>query len=178
MIRPHLWRLVARIVSRPAIANYLIQRAQRTPYTHIYGRHNNNLYMERWWLFNPYPAAGNYTRKGWRNWLPSIRVHHIVREDDDGHLHDHPWDARTIILKGWYVEEVRTFWLYLLRKRRQAGDTAPIRFEQYHRIDEVSDGGVWTLFFTWRHLGEWGFLVDGNKVPWRTYLGVEEEANG
>jgi hypothetical protein len=45
--------------------------------------------------------------------------------------------------------------------------------EQYLRISYIAEGGAWTLFFTWRYQGTWGFLVDGAKVPWRKYLGLE-----
>jgi hypothetical protein len=29
---------------------------------------------------------------------------------------------------------------------------------------------VWTLFCLGRQKGEWGFMVEGKKVPWREYL--------
>jgi hypothetical protein len=141
------------------------------------------LYMGRWWLFNPYPGAGD-ERKRW-SWLPSVRVHHICVEDQDRHLHDHPWNARTIILKGGYVEErpmpLRTKEndrqpeMVLMTIHRLPGDTAKLRFGEYHRINEVQLGGAWTLFFTWSYRGTWGFKVDGVKVPWREYLGVPKE---
>ena len=58
--------------------------------------------------------------------------------------------------------------------KRTAGYTGRLLFGQYHRISEVSPGGVWTLFITGRKRGTWGFLVNGNKVPWRTYLGLDK----
>lgn len=42
-----------------------------------------------------------------------------------------------------------------------------------HRISEVSEGGVYTLFISGKWRGVWGFLVDGVKVPWKKYLGLE-----
>lgn len=182
-----IWRAIARIVSRPAVAAWLIQRAQRTPYTHIMSADGQDCYMGRWWLFNPYPGPSSYTRKGWRDWVPSVRIHHIMREDRDRHLHDHPWNARTIVLRGWYEEERPTrsntgqvpddlvkvgSQLRDVFKRRQ-GYTGRLLFGEYHRISEVSDGGVFTLFITWRERGTWGFDVDGRKVPWREYLGLQ-----
>jgi hypothetical protein len=175
MIREILWRLVARIVSRPAVFIWLLQRAWRTPYTHITGP-DGSVYMGRWWLFNPYPGSGGPRR--WGEWLPSVRIHHIQRPDSDRHLHDHPWNARTIILRGWYQEELpATVFMDGSRSRnfrsRRAGDTGRLLFGEYHRIECISDGGVWTLFITWRYRGTWGFNVDGRKVPWREYLGVK-----
>jgi hypothetical protein len=103
------------------------------------------------------------------SWLPSIRVHHILRADTARHLHDHPWNARTIILKGWYRERRLEQDGTISEEFRTRGQTQRILYGQYHSIDEVSDGGVYTLFFTWKYCGNWGFLVDGKKVPWREY---------
>lgn len=164
-LKETLWQIVADVVSTPIVRDYLIKRAMRTPYFHLEG------YMNRYWLFNAYDfdVKDKYKRKKESiSWLPSIRIHHILRKDEDRALHDHPWDARTIILKGWYLER-----LYgnTIPQMRIEGDTRAIKFGEYHSIDEVSEGGVWTMFFTWKYMGVWGFLVDGVKVPWRTYLG-------
>lgn len=139
--------------------------------------------MERYWVFNPYSRVTNKPRWG-RLFPVSIRVHHIKREDFDRALHDHPWNARTIILKGWYVEKRLNFDFddsqpehggnrEFTFKIRRPGDTASLGFGEYHTIVEVSEGGVYTLFFSGRWRGVWGFLVDGCKVPWRDYLGIK-----
>src|SRR5690606_35004699 len=120
----------------------------------------------------PWPSGNSPRRK----WLPSVRIHHIALPDNDRHMHDHPFDSRTIILKGWYEEETPSCytsrtqpWLRSIVKHRAPGDTAPIRLGKYHRISSVSPGGAWTLFITWRYQGEWGYWVDGRKVNWREY---------
>lgn len=185
-----LWRIVATIVSRPAIGAWLIERSTRNPYTSITSRDGSEVYMRRGWLFNPYTKDenDNVGPPRW-SWLPSIRVHHIMRADDDEHLHDHPWNARTIVLRGWYEEErpddggptgdpgkadfVRFADHYDTPRgiyTRRAGYTGRVLFGQYHRISYVTGGGVYTLWFTWRYRGTWGFLVDGKKVPYREYL--------
>ncbi len=171
------WRLLAKLLARPAIAAWLIARAQRTPYLHIMSADGNDMYMGRWWLFNSYD---NETRKRKLWWLPwSIRVHHIMRPDQDRDLHDHPWNARTVILRGWYVEERRHFWTVGghtdVEWRRDAGQTVTLDHGEYHRIDQVPPGGVWTLFITGSYKGSWGFMVDGVKVPYRTYLEEKEK---
>lgn len=167
-----LWQMVAWVVTRPRVKRWLIERSMRTPYSHIRSRDGKSDYMRRFWLFNPYGKTpdGKTAPARW-SWLPSIRVHHILLADDDEHLHDHPWDARTIILDGWYIEEYpglkevgRPMWM------RPEGHTAPLLFGEYHRIEEVSPGGAWTLFFTWGYQGTWGFDVDGVKVPYYEYL--------
>lgn len=169
-MKEFLWSILAFILSRKPIADYLIRRASRTPYYDLPG------YMNRTWLFNPYgkDANGDTLPPKYEN-LPSIRVHHILRRDLDDHPHDHPWDARSIILREGYVERDE----HGNVKVRCTGDTFPIKFEQYHRITYVPDGGVWTLFFTWKYQGTWGFLVDGVKIPWREYFKLyPERGNG
>lgn len=167
-MRELMWRAIAFLLSRKLVADYLISRSRRTPYFHLEG------YMNRWWLFNAYSSdvekdsPERYKRK-WPSWFPSIRVHHILREDQGRHLHDHPWNARTVLLRGWYTERRINESGNTTEGTRSKGQTARILFGQYHSIDEVSPGGVYTLFFTWKYGGTWGFLVDGKKVPWREY---------
>jgi hypothetical protein len=186
-----IWNTVARFVARPAVADWLICRAQRTPYSPIVK--DGELYMERFWLFNAYPDTGasGADRKPWRFPI-SIRIHRIVLPDQDRDLHDHPWNARTFILRGGYKEVRRVVssgssmydrqaeaWVPLSYSEdydRIAGDTVSLRFGEYHRITQVSPGGVWTLFVTGKYRGTWGFLVDGAKVQWRRYLGIEPAA--
>lgn len=178
MIERLFWRPLARFLTRPAVADRLITYAMRTPYLHL-PSDDDPSYMARYWVFNPYSRVTNVPR--WAPLIPfSIRVHHIKRADNERHLHDHPWNARTIILRGWYVEQRREpCGCGLCTKQvermhsRSAGGTARLGFEEYHRIAQVSPGGVWTLFISWRWRGVWGFLVDGCKVPWREYLGIK-----
>jgi hypothetical protein len=162
-----IWSIIAKLCAIPRVATWLIARAQRTPYTPIMIQDGSTLYMGRWWLFNPYPGAGD-ERKRWA-WLPSIRVHHICVEDQDRHHHTHSWNCRTIILRGWYHEQ-RPMELGDITVLREAGDTAAIRHYDLHRISHVCEGGAWTLFITGRYRKTWGFLV-----PWREYLGVPKQ---
>ncbi|CAN7739796.1 hypothetical protein [Duganella sp. LjRoot269] len=180
-----LWSAIALLLERPVVADWLIRRAMRTPYSPIIK--NGELYMERFWLFNAYPDTGESGADRSRWAFPiSIRIHHILLRDQDRHLHDHPWNARTIVLRGWYAEDrpyageplppglpVPEFKEHL----RLAGHTAQIDFGQYHRITKLppGGGGVWTMFITGRHRGTWGFDVDGAKVQWRKYLGLPEK---
>lgn len=159
-----MMNLLASLLARPRVADWLISRAQRTPYSHLPG------YMGRWWLFNPYETAqGERVARNWfMRQLPSIRIHHILRADDERHLHDHPWNARTFILRNLYWEKREDGQVYM----RQVGTTARLRFGEFHRITGVQHGGVWTLFITWRYRGTWGFKVGDRKVPWRDYLGL------
>lgn len=159
-------KLLARYLAKPNVVEWLINTAKKTPYTHIIT--DGSLYMARYWLFNAYPATGQSgaDRKPWR--LPlSIRLHNIVRPDMDRHNHDHPFNARSIILRGGYVEERDGVLI-----ERKAGTTSTLKFGEYHKIISVQPD-TWTIFITGRHRGTWGFLVEGVKVPWKQYLGLE-----
>ncbi len=173
-----LWWLFAKIVALPPIANYLIKRSMKTPYQHLPD------YMNRYWLFNKYEYTPGTDEAGYDKrkykWLPSIRIHHILREDRGRDMHDHPWDARTIILKGMYVEDrlVRYYgggFIGIDKFVRQPGNTAALKLGEFHEIKAVSDDGVWTMFFTWKYQGTWGFFVDGVKIPWKQYLAENKD---
>lgn len=177
------WRILAWLLTRDGALAWL--QAFSFPYSNITGP-DGSTYMVRLWVFNPYgkDASGEVTPPRW-TWLPSVRLHRIMRPDMDRALHNHPWPARTIVLRGWYIEErlcdpevappgaypCRAYddqWRYSVA--RHVGYTGTLNPDTFHRITEVSPGGVWTLFFTWRKAASWGFLVDGKVVPWREYL--------
>lgn len=167
------WKCFARVVSLSPIANYLIGKAQSTPYAHLDG------YMDRFWLFNRYSEIGKHDVIPVKySWLPSVRIHHILREDYARDMHDHPWDARTIILKGDYDEDRMISyermgdleWTQIKEYHRRKGDTATLNFGEYHNITRVSKGGVWTMFITYGYRGTWGFWVNGKKIPHGEYV--------
>lgn len=191
-LRNAFWGGVARYIARrPALVDRLIRRAKKTPYTHIADDYGD-VYMYRYWMFNAYPEDELLrTKRSWiRGLLPSVRLHRIVRKDQDRHLHNHPWNARTLILAGGYTEvrkerddEYMEFMRpmgSLLRTRlgtMNAGQTSLIRHDDFHRIDRVHAGGCWTLFITWGYSQGWGFDVDGVTVPWREYLASRRAAH-
>lgn len=163
------WNLIAYfIAASPHLVDWLIARAQRTPYFHIAGE--DGIYMRRWWLMPRWTlhvdAEGNLMP---RPWMPfSIRIHHICKPDHDRDLHDHPFNYRTIILRGGYCEED----IFGVMSAHVAGDTVAATAQTFHRIAWVPKEGVWTLFIMGRRINPWGFLVGGRKVHWRTYLGI------
>jgi len=145
----NIWQFIAGFCSLPFIADLLIKQGKKRPYMHLKD------YMGRWWLLPEY----------WG--LPfSIRVHHILRADLEDYIHDHPGSFRTIILKGWYIEEDAEG----KKEVRTAGYTGRANAERLHRIDEVSKGGVWTVFIMGKHFNRWGFIVPGSgEAPRKEY---------
>jgi hypothetical protein len=171
LITETLWAIVAWIVTRRDVREWLIRRAKKTPYTPIMNRAGDETYMNRLWLFNPYEwPAGSPTKQNWlMRRLPSIRIHHIRLPDQDRDEHCHPWAARTIILSGWYIETRDG-----VPFKRKQGDTATLTADEFHTITHVSTGGVLTMFITWKYQRSWGFKTPTGFVPWRTYLDVPE----
>lgn len=185
-IKNSLLCLLAKALAWPWVAKLLIFAATKRPYYHIYSDDGSEIYMERYWLFNPFQRETGKPR--WP-WLPSIRIHRIRRPDHDRHCHDHPYRCRTFILEGGYTEvrlqsvmdEIAEY-----RVTREAGDTSSLTWggfgsigdgqgrcfwpdiEAFHRIEEIHDcpeGGVWTMFVTGKYLGPWGFLDLDEGIP-------------
>lgn len=164
-----LWRIVAAIVCTRPVTAALVWLAYRRPYWHIRSDNGLDVYMRRYWLFNPYKDSLNRDVPDYRPRWPSIRLHYILRGDADRHLHDHPWCARTIILRGGYVEEryQRDFY------DREAGYTGPLQVGELHRIAHVEPGTL-TLFITWGKSDAWGFMVNGEKIHHRAYAELKK----
>lgn len=137
--------LIARILAHHWVRYRLVAYAKKRPFSHI-GKSPTEIYMRRYWLFN----------KRWRiPFLPAIRIHHIMLPDDERELHDHPFDFRSFIIAGEYVE-VDLMGNYHIHEQ---GTTYFSRAERFHRITQVSRGGVHTLVICGRKGNVWGFLA-------------------
>jgi hypothetical protein len=172
-------RLLARALGTAA-GFWLVKRiALHRHHGHLYDK-GGPLYMGRWRVIDEFKRDiyGRYTTERTLasrvlerlTGYTAIRLHHIAREDRDRHLHNHPFDFRTFILHGWYAEEREQhehghFFFqdvsYCYTTTLRAGDTGDGKASTYHRIREVSEGGVWTLFCMTRNTDKWGFKVDG-----------------
>lgn len=159
-----LWTWIAAwIVRRPRVVDWIERTARRHPYLHIHGR-DGTLYMERWWLLRGRPAME--ACPWWLRWCPiAIRLHHIARPDLDRHVHDHPFDFRTLILSGGYMEQDACGAVRNLVK----GHTYHSRAERFHRILVVKPETL-TLFIVGPRRQSWGFMVGDRKVHWLEYL--------
>ncbi len=150
-----MWRsnLAARAISlllrSERVRARLIGRAMHRPFTHLDG------YMNRYWLFNE--------KWKWR-WLPAIRIHAILRRDGDRDIHDHPFDFRTFILFGGYVEQD----IMGREKICYEGSTYYSRAERFHIITHADPSdrfvpaapkAVWTLVIMSPKRQDWGFLT-------------------
>lgn len=70
--------------------------AHSTPIRHVY--------MRRYVLFGY--RTGDPKQTGWRAWVPSLYLHHMMQPDADTALHNHPFPwGLSFVLLGGYVEK-------------------------------------------------------------------------
>lgn len=96
-------------------------------------------YLHRWWVIP-------------RNPFCNVYLHRILRSDDDRALHDHPWESRSVILGGAYIEHTPAG-----RYVRQAGDVTTRPADALHRLELPVGREVVTLFITGPEVRAWGF---------------------
>ena len=96
-------------------------------------------------------------------------LHRFVASDPDRGCHDHPWSwARSVVLSGWYWEELRSGVRKVKWFNKLTGDT-------FHRVilpknAEGIQQPCWTLFFhKAEYVKAWGFLrpkADSKAMTW------------
>jgi hypothetical protein len=86
----------------------------------------------------------------------SIYIHGIYAPDQDKHLHNHPWDYKSLVLKGSYIEETNNG-VNLLK----FGSVTSRNGEDYHKIKTLLTNSVYTLFIVSPAKRTWGYQVNG-----------------
>lgn len=129
-----------------------------------------------------YTISGDGTPYITRTLLPRVAgqrpmLHRIHRPDADPYLHNHPWaTCRSLILSGGYREE-RLVDGGVVPFIYRPGDVNRLDAGDFHRISHAWPN-TWTLLLVGERVQDWGFLVDGETIPWRTYLKVDAVAGG
>jgi hypothetical protein len=160
------------------IADWLIERAARTPYVDLPG------YMVRTWLI-PYVSAGSAAVPGdgtgpvsWRRPVAkvlqlfgiAVRVHQILRSDRGRDPHLHPWSFVTIILRGGYREELYNDIGDLTSSRWHGpGSVLFRRSSTLHRLLIPYGETATTLFITGPKNRTWGFMTRAGFVSHTEY---------
>lgn len=117
-----------------------------------------SLYMRRWRLL--------HTR-----WF-GVRIHHIVRSDNDRELHDHPFTFVSLVLRGGYYEHTvdgRRVWYgpgsLIVRSadalHRLEMEKVPAAYGDGYGVQHPLELPAWTLVVRGPMRREWGFLLDG-----------------
>ena len=171
-------KLFGKAVSSRLGSALLKRIAFRTPLRHLHDL-DGTRYMGRWAIINEDTLASRIleTLTGYA----SVRLHHITRADHDRDFHNHPFAYRTFIVAGGYAESFRFgpgYTEFPFFDVLGPGDSGTGGAHIYHRIAEVSSGGVWTLFFMTRNRDDWGFSVNGEHVPSVRYLLRKGYQNG
>ncbi len=115
---------------------------------------SGDVHFERWAIFET-------------SWL-SLYIHKIHKEDKDLHLHSHPWNFISIILRGSYLEEtpgklnVKKF--LTISKMRKGN---------FHKIRSIISGPVYSLFLTYGKKEPWYYLVGVNKIESEEYRRIK-----
>jgi hypothetical protein len=113
-------------------------------------------YMRRWWLIKRNPRFNIY-------------LHHILHDDDDRALHDHPWVSLSLCLDGKLSELSRAKDGSEVTRQISCGDVVYRSSTFAHRLSLVDDNPSWTIFITGPKLREWGFLCPKGWVHYKVF---------
>jgi hypothetical protein len=100
----------------------------------------------------------------------SIYIHGIYAPDQDKHLHNHPWDYKSLVLKGSYIEET-TVGTNIL----SPGTFTSRSGESYHKIKKLLTKSVYTLFIVTPVKRVWGYQVDGKWMHNEEYRKLKNQ---
>jgi len=142
---------------------------QQGHFKFITGRKDDDVYLARFWLSQPVTIGEDKFESG-----NSVLLHYFPRgDDDDESLHTHPWEFRTQVLSGGYVEILPDpkVWSGGLgphierqcdRIQRNVGDVMYKSLDSIHMVDEV-DQDTWTLVTTGARHQDWYFWPAGKE---------------
>jgi hypothetical protein len=109
------------------------------------------VYLRRWWIIP-------------RNEQQNVYLHHILRDDDDRAMHDHPWPNTSFLISGSY-REITPAGTFL----REAGSIVTREATAAHRLELIDGAPAVSLFFTGPKVREWGFHCPAGWVHWRDF---------
>lgn len=112
-------------------------------------------YMQRYFIIGGPRANGE-----------SARYHHILKSDGQ-HLHDHPWDFLSVILRGTYLETTEHG-----EREHGRGSVLIRKAEDLHRLT-LPTGPVWTLVVVGVARRTWGFDTPDGWIHWSEYQSTD-----
>lgn len=141
-------------------------------------------YIERWYLVRKSTVPGNSPAGHFGDAVPPIPsefenlyLHRYIRADTE-EPHCHPWSNATLVLKGWYDEQIWRDGKLIETLRRKVGDAVIRRADEVHAIVKVEPGTI-SAFATLRKERDWGFHTAEGFIPWadfRTWKQSKEPA--
>lgn len=172
-------RLLRRVLARVA---------KRLPFTTIRNPISGEPYLDRYYVAGGTEALRNFpadTRKR-LGWLPfTVYLHHIRRPDWTTDLHNHPWNAVSMILAGGYLEErlhgdPHSDNFRIVSRWRAPWSFARILRDDFHRISVVDGESTWTLMVVGKKGLSWSFFNPNlpRLYEWSNYLDDPTAWNG
>lgn len=124
--------------------------------------------------------AGELHFKRWRvietPWF-NIYIHYIAKSDEDEHLHEHPWNFRTFVLKGGYkhrvIRPVADMAHFRNIYHEETETVLPfhsvnMRWMDLHKVELFAP--TWSLVFTGPRINDgWCYYVDGKLIHHTEY---------
>lgn len=129
----------------------------------------------RWYLYKHH--LGDYMHR-WIFLTPwgTLRIHHILRSDEDRHMHDHPFDFTSFLLKGSYTEVTKD------SVHPLSGDRYKLwpRFSLIKKVAEdahrlILSDSVWTFVVGGPKRRAWGFWTETGWINHWDYENVLTE---
>lgn len=106
-------------------------------------------------------------------WL-RLYIHQICRSDEDWHLHTHPWNFISFLLKGSYKQECFTKSHFVFTKHNRF-DVVKLNRHDAHSITLCSDE-VWSFFIAYGKRSGWGYILnDQSFIDHESYRTLKNE---
>lgn len=90
-----------------------------------------------------------------------LYLHKICKEDQDLHMHDHPWNFYSLILKGSYYERYRLgpHYSITMNEFRTPGTIVKHDRSDIHQLEYLENSPVWTLVLAYGQYSNWGYRI-------------------
>lgn len=152
------------------------------------GEEERKDYLKRWYLLR----LNDETKAKYPKWVKAfdfvrrefgieLYLHRMSDDDQDRHLHDHPWDFCAILLSGGYREMVPstgTQGAYLEERMEVVYEAPAIHTKnrhdfhsvKLHRDEEGEKIPNWSLIIRGRKKKDWGFSTEDGWKGHAQYL--------
>lgn len=151
---------------------------------------NEGDYLERYYLFGDESGLKYFPGRAriswWQRlltWLPCTYIHRFVRDDADRELHNHPWEATSLILAGGYIEERRVPLPFnehkytVQTKLYKPWSLNRIYTDTFHRVMLLEDD-AWSVIVRGKTQQSWGFWdrETGKFTHWQEFVAKRDAA--
>jgi hypothetical protein len=99
-----------------------------------------------------------------------VYLHHILQSDQDKHMHDHPFNFTSFILRGGYREDwaASPYWSDIKERYVTAGSLVRHDHTDAHKLT-LTTPQVWSLVFVSGETWDWGYQTERGWMQHETY---------